>query len=214
MGKVTSGMAVGFSGRVGNLIFSQQQDGSTTVRKVSKKSSKPLTELQYSVRQDTTLCAAFFKPIKGFIQNGFAVEGKLLGMNQYNAAVKDFRDNALTGIYPERKIDYSKVLVTKGNMGPPKAAQVKRSEFGLIFNWDTSADEQGNHYTDQVMLMAYFPELKKAAYLTAGSQRGRGTEMLNLGTISTGNTAEIYISFIEDNRKSISNSVYLGQLNW
>lgn len=214
MGLVKSGVAMGFSGNVGNLSYSQQADGTTTVRAKPKPSSKPATVLQLACRQKTALCAAFLKPINNFIGIGFRLEGKLKGMNSYNAAAAFLRKNSITGDYPDLRIDYSKILVTKGEMEPPKNAEVSRSEFGFLFKWDNDEENRGIYYTDQIMLLAYFPALGKAAYVTAGAQRIKGIEMLTLGGIKKGYTAEVFIAFIEDNRKSISNSVHLGQLNW
>lgn len=214
MGLVKSGVAMGFSGNVGNLTYSQQADGTTTVKEKSKPSSKPATDLQLASRQKTKLCAAFLKTINGFIEIGFRLEGKLKGMNSYNAAASYLRKNSFIGDYPDLGIDYSKIMVTKGEMESPKNAEVIKSEFGFSFKWDTYSEDRGVYYTDQIMLLAYFPELRKAAYVTAGAQRRRGAEMLTLGGINRGHVAEVYVAFIEDNHKSISNSVYLGQLNW
>lgn len=214
MGLVKNGAAMGFSGNVGNLTYSQQADGTTTVREKSKPSSKPATDLQLASRQRTKLCAEFLKPISGFIGIGFRLEGKLKGMNANNAAASYLRNNSITGDYPDLGINYSKILVTKGEMEPPKNVGLSRSEFGFSFTWDTYAEDKGLYYTDQIMLLAYFPELAKAVYVTAGAQRRRGAEILTLSGINHGHTAEVYASFIEDNHKSISNSVYVGQLNW
>lgn len=214
MGIVKNGAAMGFSGNVGGLTYSQQANGTTTVKEKSKPSSKPATKLQLASRQETKLCSAFLKPITGFIEIGFRLEGKLRGMNSYNAAVSHLRKNSITGDYPELKIDYSTMLVTKGKMEPPKNVTVSKSEFGFSFIWDTDAEERGIYYSDQIMLLAYFPELRKAVYLTAGAQRRRGAEMLTMGNINHGYIAEVYASFIEDNHQSISNSVYLGQITW
>lgn len=214
MGLVKSGVAMGFSGNVGSLSYSQQADGTTTVRAKPKPSSKPATILQLACRQETALCALFLKSINNFIGIGFRLEGKLKGMNSYNAAAGYLRKNSITGDYPDLRIDYSKILVTKGEMEPPKNTEVSKSEFGFLFKWDSDAEDRGIYYTDQVMLLAYFPVLGKAAYVTAGAQRRKGIEMLMLDGIKNGYTAEVFIAFIEDNHKSISNSVYLGQLNW
>lgn len=214
MGKVTGGVAMGFSGKVGDVIFSQHEGNETRVRSVPAPSTVPPTAKQLGNRQEIAVNSAFIRTVKDFVAIGFALEGKREKINGCNAATRYNRKNSFTGGYPERRIDFSKVLMTKGQMPAPAGAAVSRNEFGFIFTWDTADDERGVHYTDQVMLMAYFPELGKAEYLTSGSQRSRGTEILALGRIATGHIAEVYLSFIEDNRKSISDSVYLGQLSW
>jgi hypothetical protein len=214
MGKVVSGVAMGYSGKVGDKIYSQQANGEVYVKEVSQPSNVPPTEKQLANRLEIARNSAFIKTVKDFIEVGFALQGKAEKMNGTNSATRYNRKNAFVGGFPDRRLDFSKVLLSKGSMPPPMGVTVIRNEFGFVFTWDPQSDEKGAHYSDQVMLMAYFPEIEKAEYLIAGSQRSRGTELLNLGRIASGNIAEVYISFIEDNRKSVSNSVYLGQLIW
>lgn len=214
MAIVKEGIAQGFSGKVGNLEFSRQKDGSTRVRQVPVASDKPPTVKQLSVQQDTKNCKNFLNPLKDFVDVGYELAGKIRGISAYNSIVSQVRMFTLTGEYPNRRIDFSKVLVTKGQMQLPEDATVTLTEFGLAFTWNTETEAKGIHYSDQVMMLAYFPELEKAKYMTAGAQRHQGKDLLVLNGIPHGHIAEIYISFISDNRKSISDSVYLGQLIW
>lgn len=214
MGKVTKGIAKGFSGRVGDHVFTQQPNGETYVQSAPTLTDMPPTDKQLGNRQEIARNSALVRVIRDFIEAGFALEGKARKMNGANAATSYNRKNAFVGEYPDRRIDFSKLLLSKGSMPAPTGVTVNKNEFGFVFTWDTKSEEKGAHYSDQVMLMAYFPEIEKAEYLIAGSQRSRGTELLSLGRIAASNVAEVYISFIEDNRKSVSDSIYLGQLIW
>lgn len=214
MGKVTGGLGIDISGSVGNLTFSKQADGSTTVKEKNGKSDIPLTVNQESVVRDTTITAAFMKPLTDFVKVGYELQAKIQKQNAYNTMVIHVRRDTLIGEYPKRMVDFSKVLVTQGKMEPPEDAVVALNEYGLSFSWNTEINNRGDHYSDQVMMMAYFPELKKTRYMTAGAQRNQGKDILMLSGIKRGYVAEIYISFIADNRKNISNSIYLGQLIW
>lgn len=214
MAIVKSGIALGFSGKVGNLIFSQQANGTTTVSGIGKVRTTPFTANEIANHQCTSVCNQFIKPIKDFISVGYELEAKRKGQNQHNVMVTDLKQNSLIKDYPNTRIDFSKVLVTKGSMLPPENAAVSINEFGLGFTWDTEITVDGMHYSDQVMTLAYFPTLGKARFMTGGAQRNIGKDMLVLSGIEQGNMAEIYISLIKANRKEISNSVYLGQLIW
>jgi hypothetical protein len=213
MAKVKSGFGLGLSGTIGGVVYTQQPDGSTTVRDIAVPSKKPKSDLQKSTKQDTALCSTFFKPIHFYIKVGFGLEVKP-GLNANNIAVPYLRANAITGKYPNRKIDYSKVLLTRGKLPVPENAKVVVTDEGFLFTWDTSVEDGITHYSDQVMVMAHFTDLSKARFSTGGAQRYKGAHLLELPGIERGNTAEIYISFIESEHRSISNSVYLGQLNW
>lgn len=212
MAKVTSGAAMGFSGSIGGITYSQQPDGSTTAKEKQGARTTPLTVGQLSVLQDTHMRSPFLKAVKDFIDVGFEIQAKQDKMNTNNVAVRSFK-NAITGEYPERRIDYSKVLLSKGKMESPQNATVSLTASGLAFTWST-AIKKGEHYTDQIMVMAYFPDLKKTVYHTAGAQRHEGADLLLLGGVKHGYNVEIYMSMIRNNRKSISDSIYLGQLTW
>jgi len=213
MAKVKSGIGLGLSGTLGGVTFCQQPDGSTTARDKAKKSDKPRTVGQLSTAMDTSLISTFFKQISYYIKVGFELETNL-SLNANNIAAPYHRKNALTGVYPDRIIDYSKVLLTRGKMPAPENATVTVTDVGFAFKWDADVELHGKHYSDQIMLMAYFTEIKKAVFVTGGAQRHTGSDLLVPHGIKRGTPAEIYVSFIENNRKSISNSIYLGQVNW
>jgi len=213
MAKVKSGIALGISGTIGEITLCQQPDGSTTARNKQKKSDKPRTTGQLSTQMDTSLISEFFRPISYYIEVGFELETNL-SLNANNIAAPHLRKNAVTGVYPNRTIDYSKVLLTRGKMPPPKDATVTVTDIGFAFTWDTSVELPGTHFSDQIMLMAHFTALKKAVYVTGSAQRHTGHDLLVPNGIKQGTTAEIYVSFIASDRKSISNSIYLGQVNW
>lgn len=214
MAIVTSGIAQGFSGKVGKLKFTQNADGTTTVGEIGKARTTPFTPNEIANQQCTRVCNDFMKPIKDYIYVGYELEAKARKQNQNNAMVADLKKNSLIKDYPNTRIDFANALVTKGDLTPPINAAVSVNEFGLTFVWDKESTEDGMHFTDQVMTLAYFPTLAKARFMTAGAQRNMGKDMLVLSGIEQGNIVEIYISLIKANRKRISNSVYLGQLIW
>jgi hypothetical protein len=212
MAKVKKGIGLGFSGTILGLTFSQLADGSTTVRGAAKPRSKPLTVAQLSNNMDTSICSKFLGHVPYYVKVGYELETKP-GINANNIIANLVR-KAITGVYPHRKIDYSKVPLTRGKMPPPENAGVTVTDIGFKFTWNSSVDKPGTHYSDQVMLMAYFPQVERAVFVTGGAQRHTGSDLVVPHGIPRGNTAEIFISFIANDRKSISDSVYLGQLEW
>ena len=214
MAIVKNGPSMGWSGKVGNNVYSQQKNGTTTVSQVRSESYKPTSENQLNIQSDTTFTNAILKPLKSFIVVGYELWAKKKGQNQYNAMVSHFRKEVVTGKYPERKVNFGNWLVTRGSMPLPKDVGVTVIESGFEFHWNPGTEEKNTHYTDQVMLLAYLPELNEARFSTAGAQRNRGKDQLVLSGIAQGITAEVYISFISNDRRAISNSVYLGQFIW
>jgi hypothetical protein len=214
MGKVKKGPATGWSGKVGNLVYSQHADRETTVSEAPTPSDAPATKKQSRARQVTTICGSYLSPLKGFVHVGARAKGKPKGQSPYNVMVSYARAHAIGGVYPNQYIDFSQLLITQGTMMPPQDAIVQLTEEGLAFEWNPENIQDEDHYTDQVMIMAYFPELKTARYKTSCAERHIGKYLLPLAGIKKGYAAEIYISFITDERDRISDSVYLGQLIW
>lgn len=214
MAIVTSGPYVGFSGSVDGLTYYTLPDGRTCVKKKNKKSTIPPTPLQIANRADTTIVSKFMKPFEEFIKVGHHLEAKKTHQNPHNVMTKDVRENAIEGIYPDRKINISKVLVSSGNLPLAAESSVVMTEQGLTFNWSTEIVSKLSHYSDQVMMLAYFPDLQEVAHVVAGAQRHLGTDLLNLAGVKKGYSAEVFISFITNDHQGVSNSVYLGQFNW
>ena len=214
MSIVKHGPAMGFSGKVGKYVYSQQKNGTTTVSEVRSPNNKPSSEGQLNVQCDTKITNITLKPIKSFIAVGYQLWAKKVRQNEYNAMSSHFRKDVLTGEYPERKVKFDEWLVTRGNLPSARDAKVLANEYGFEFHWNPGNEEKNTHFSDQVMLLAYFPELNNAEFTTAGAQRYRGKDQLVLTGIPKGTTAEVYISFITNDRRAISNSVYLGQLIW
>lgn len=213
MAIIRSGPMLGFSGTIDGHTYSRQPNGTTVVKKKNGPRTKPATPAQRANENDTRVFAAFMTPLTEYATIAFQQQAKELGINGYNAMVKCNRKNALTGTYPNRSIDFSKVLMSKGSL-PASHAEVSVTASGLVFNWDTTLLPKATHHTDQVMLLAYFPALRQCRYITAGAQRYTGKDILHLSGIKKGHEAEVYLSFVTDDRKSISDSVYLGKVIW
>ena len=214
MANVISGAAQGFSGTVDGLVYKPQPHGRpTTVSKSPAPSDKPATLKQLSFRMDTALIAGLTKPLKDSIWIGYELEAKLTRQNPTNCIAPHIRKDVLTGEYPERSVDFSKLQVSKGKMQLPQEVEAIMDEYGLVFSWNKEIKTKDIHYNDQIMLLAYFPELNIAVH-RIGAQRYYGKDLLPLTGQKHGSAAEVYVSFISDDHKSISNSVYLGQFNW
>jgi len=214
MGIVNSGDAKHFRGKVGDKVYYTLADGRTAVRSLAMAGTKPFTVNQLTVQQKVAVCADAHRALEGFIRFGYQLLAKDTKSNYYNTFVKHLHNRILTGTYPDVRIDFKQLLVTQGSLPAAENVTVQLHESGLVFNWKPESAGREAHYSDKVMLLAYFPLLDKACYTISGAQRQLGKDMLLLTGIEHGHVAEIYLSFIENNHRNISNSIYLGQLNW
>ena len=200
----------GFIGRVGNTVtyLLNGQIVKRTIGKCSKEATIP----QLSARQKTKIITGFLKPVKEFTNIGFEFEARLVQkQSAYNIATSYNWLNALTGEYPDQKIDFSKVLLSRGKMPATTHIDVKFADNRITFKWDETIVNERMKGTDRVMLLAYLPQENRAISLIGGAERLEGSEHLIIPECKEGVHMETYISFLSADYKSISNSVYCGR---
>jgi len=214
MAIVKSGPYVGFSGTVDGITYYQLPNGTTVAKKKNKKSTKSSTPAQQAAQDVMVMISQFMKPFEAFIKMGYAQEAKKQGLNPHNAMLRHIWKNALEGAPGDRKVNLHQLLVTKGELPPANENSVQLNAKGLAFTWSTELKPKRSHHSDQVIMVAYFPELQELEFKVGGAERSAGQDVLLLDGIEKGYPAEIFISFITNDRSGISDSIYLGQLNW
>lgn len=207
MGKLVGGPFGMLHGRVGNLV-AYVLNGENIMRKIGK-SSKPLTPARRANCEKMTVVNGFLQPALPFIQLGFRFETAGTNRNAYNEAVSYNKMNALQGAYPDISIDYSKVLLSKGELPAAKQVQIEKTEHGIAFTWDTS-DISSQRRHDRTMLLVSFPELGLVSYHPSGSKRIEGKDLLYFDQGYKEEHMEVYISFVNAEGTQVSDSVYAG----
>lgn len=214
MAIITSGPYLGYSGTVDGITYSQLKNGKTSAKKKNGPRKVPATASQVQMMSATRIYSQFVKSLREFVNVGYALEATLLLDNPYNAMIKQTRSSAFHDLEKSVSIDYSNILVSKGSLPLPKTYTVEMTETGLLYTWSTEIIDRLSHFSDQIMMLAYFPELQESHFLTSGRERRSGTDLLDLRGIEKGHLAEVYLSFVSNDRKAIANSVYVGQFNW
>ncbi|WP_285054513.1 DUF6266 family protein [Pedobacter ginsengisoli] len=204
-----------FKGKIGNLVRYQLK-GKTVVRKIGV-SNKPPTLPQLAVRRRIKVVSRFLKPMLAYINLGF--EHIVAGTDQHphNAATSYNTKNAVMGEYPDLVMDYSKALVSMGPLEPAIGAAVSLISGasgpvanGIEFTWLVSEDMDFGIRNDRAMLLVYFPGEGSADFVLSGPQRREGRGFVGLGTNQLNKQMECYIAFTADDRKSVSDSVWVG----
>lgn len=211
MGIMRKGLLGNHSGKIGNLVF-YELGGRQVVRTLGRN-TKPATAGQLQNRNELTAVMQFLKPLREFVNLGFAVSAKGSSKSAYNMAVSYNKVNAVSGTHPDVVMDYAKVLVTKGNMPVVDTPAASVTATGLAFTWTCPAKLEWPRPNDQVMLLAYFPGLQKAEFVIYGVARQECAAHLALAAELQDKHMEVYISFIAEDRKQVADSVYLGRFN-
>ncbi|HEY3373391.1 MAG TPA: DUF6266 family protein [Prolixibacteraceae bacterium] len=210
MAKFNQGILGGFSGKVGTVVGSVWK-GICTMRALATSVSQPNSPAQLEQRARFKAVVDFLKPLTAFLRLGF--KSQAIKMTEFNAAMRYNLENALTGAYPAFDIDYSKALVSCGNLTGalnPVAAAV--AGVGIDFTWDDNSMSAGALPNDKVLLVVYNPIKKLAISVEAGNTRVSGTQTINLPSFFEGDEVQCYIGFQNANQSVVSNSQYVSSL--
>jgi hypothetical protein len=208
MGSLNNGPFSSFNGKIGNLV-SYTLKGKNVVRTIGSL-TKPPTPAQLANQMRMAVVNAFLKPITSFINSGFEFEVAGTTKNPYNEAVSYNKKHALQGDYPEISIDYSKALVSMGELSPALNAAIAIVPEGLEFTWDLYPAAPSRSKTDRTMLLLFFPDQAEAIYILSGAQRKERRDVVELSAEYLNRRIEAYIAFVAADRKSVSDSVWVG----
>jgi len=134
-------------------------------------------------------------------------------MTGSNNAVSYNLKNAVTGTAPNFAIDFSLVLVSRGdlpNVLNPVAAPAAQAG-KITFTWANNAGVGKSRNDDKALLAVHSPAHNQTIYTTGSAARSALTETLDVATFS-GETVETYIGFISADGKDIATSIYTGQV--
>jgi hypothetical protein len=175
--------------------------------------TKPPSLKQLAQREKAKVSGAFTKPAKDFIAVAYgplALEKETYG---YALMTSHVLKQAIKGEYPHFEIDYPKVLFSKGDMPVTPNVSVKVSDNLLEFEWDKNLLPPGCKGSDQAMFVAYCAETADLYNSVSAGARAHGKLSYELVRLKGKDQVfEIYFSFIAEDRKMVSDSVYLGQI--
>lgn len=211
MGRLINGLFGGFHGRIGNLV-GYTLKGKHVIRMIGK-SNKPLTAARKANCEKMKVVNEILKPSIQAIRAGFRLAVVGTNKNEYNEAVSYNKKNALQGTYPNISLDYTKVLMSMGSLPMAVNPWISQNGREITFNWEISASPQSEYHTDRAMLVIYFPDIKETCCSLIGSKRVEGKDVLVISHEHVNERMEAYISFMKDDGKKTSNSVYAGSLN-
>jgi hypothetical protein len=198
------------SGKVGDVVYSSWK-GIPYMRKRPVKVSNPKTAAQLDQRAKFTAIIKFLKPLTPFLRLGF--KSKNAKMSAHNAAMSYNLANAIMGTYPDYAIDYSKVLISRGNIGEAlRPAILSANSCEIEFRWAYNPRDYYTCSDDIVVLVIYNSTKKEVITAMDGNRRIDGSQTITLPEWFVGDEVHCYISFQDYKQKVISNSLYVGSL--
>jgi hypothetical protein len=207
--RLKNGVLGGFLGVIGN-VEGYMSKGEYFVRSRRCKSLVPRSEKQLASQMKMTLVNQFLRTLFSYVQVGFGGSITSERSSGYNMAVSFNMKNAIAGQYPDYYLDYSLVRVSEGPISNEGVhTDVSVGEDHLVFTWTPDYNRGGDH----VMLLAYAPQLNEAVYKLCGEARIAGRDVLMMPDETwAGKAIEVFLSFVSEDRKECSNSIYLGRV--
>ena len=206
MAKYSRGTFGLISGTVNNAVGTSWR-GVNYLRNVAKKSNKGPSTGQLAVQAKLVLAANQLTRIKKVLNLGFS-DKKLNKITGYNAAVREFINNAITGEYPDFSVDYSKMQLSKGALNQLKQVTITPLGNELTVKWSAIVDTMLGNTDDEVLILLY--NSASDDYMTNMTAKRYDGELILELAEKPGDSMEVWLFCVNKDRKSVSSSQYLG----
>lgn len=208
MATMKNGLWGGISGKIGGVV-GVSRNGAFYFRSLPAHVKKTKSRKQVTQLSKFSVTLAFLKTFTPFLRVGFQSEAEAM-RSAFNAAMSYNVKHAVKGEIPDFEIDYPHVLVSKGPLPASSILQASITGGALHVKWDDCSEKQAAQ-NDQVMMLAYNREKKRAAYDLHAGKRGSLASQLPLPSQWHGDTVETYIAFMSATDFTlVSDSLYAG----
>lgn len=198
------------SGKIGTLVF-YMLNGQAICRSIGKPGKASLKQM--ANRQAMSVTMTLLKPMADFIKLSFKLEAEGTVKNAHNLATSYNKKHALTGQYPNIKVDYAKVILSNGSLEMARDFKLTKGTGGLDLSWNTELSERADA-DDILMVIVNHPTKKRASTYLNAAKRADGSCFLPLSKEwMMEEQMEVYACLKSANEESISDSLYLGNLN-
>jgi len=199
------------NGKIGNMVYYMLK-GQPVCRLIGEQGEPSIKQLANYQAMKVTM--VLIKQMKEFITNSFELEARGTVKNAHNLAVSYNKKQALQGEYPNISVDYSKVVLSYGDLPGARDFSISKTETGLIVNWNPESYTGGYDGDDILMIQLCFPLIKMGKSLLNASRRDAGSVFITLDEQrQIDGPIEAYACFKSADGKQISNSIYLGNIN-
>lgn len=209
MGRIKHGIIGPVSGIVGAVVGASWKGISYLRSRPKKKKRKKKTEGELSTTTSFGFLSSFLKPFQPYIKIGFMHHA--VQQSEWNAGLSENSQNGLVSSYPDLIIDYSKLVLGKGNL-PGVLSPVMSFANGMIsIQWEANliGDGVGN---DQIMLIIYDKITKQVTGFIGAAQRGSLHCSYGLSPVMLSGQLEVYLGLTSWDRSQISDTQYIGTM--
>lgn len=209
MGAYSKGANGTFSGKVGSVIGSSWRS-IDYLKSLPKKSGKEATTEQVAQRTKFAMAPVYLRPIKDILNIGFS-DKNLNKTTGYNAAVKIFLTQAIQGDYPDYRVDFSKIVMSKGSLSVFHALAATLTGNDLVLTWNSILNRY-NAFTDDSLMVVVLNATKMMYLIYENITRADLTYTINMAADFTGDVLHTWAFAIKREGDIVGNSQYLGSV--
>ena len=211
MAKYGKGILGSFTGAVGNVVGATW-NGIPYMRSKPAQVNDRNSEKQRAQRQRFQMIMGFLRKVRPVIDLGFA-RGAANQTSINRASSYNLR-NAITGEYPDQQIDFTRLLVARGDLTPPEQTSAESTAAGEVtFTWADNSDSGSAQTDDTAMVLVYSPEKEEAVFrVDETAERQDGSYTLTLPSGLYGEAVECYLAFVSTDNGMATDSVHLGSV--
>jgi hypothetical protein len=210
MARISKGILGPVNGTVGTVVGSSWRGIDYVRSKPTRSSKAEPSQAQLDQRSKFRLVVNFVQTIGSLLDYTF--KDYAVKKTGRNSATSFLLKNAITGASPNFSLDYTHVLISRGDLpgaaGASATASIDRS---VTFSWANNTGTGKAMETDQAVVVVYCPQLDSSIYSVTNATRRGGTTNLDTRAFS-GHTVHTWLGFLSANGKEVANSVYTGQL--
>lgn len=176
----------------------------------TKTTPAPRSVAQIANEQKMKFVNQLLLPFHSFITVGF--QSQAIGKTALSAAYSVNFHQAVTGVYPDLGVDYSKLVISKGLLPGLSDVEIGFSAADTMeLSWQPNTSIKAT-FNDQLILMLYNVALGFADGFTGGIKRADKHCKFQFDNRFIGKPLEVYLGLTSLNRKKAANSIYLGRM--
>jgi hypothetical protein len=209
MGTYNKGILGAFSGKVGPIVGATWR-GKDVMRSLPKRSNRVASAAQLLQRQKFSMVNDFLGGLQPVVKRYYGSNSGI--KTRRNQAMSYLMREALIFTDPDFEWDYSKVLISRGDLTGMEDATLDVAAGAISVLW-TNNSNQGEAAADDVLvLVVYDPVTKTVVYSLVAGERADEAASLAMPSYLDGAEVQVWATFVAADEKLVATSLYLGSI--
>jgi hypothetical protein len=198
-----------FTGKLGDVTYHYLK-GKPCVRRLPVRKDQTVSPAQTAIQAKFAMASKFVRRLSPLL--AISIPAKK-GMTKTNMITSHILNHAMLGTYPDLRIDYSSIFISKGFLSNVYDAKVNYQSRNVVFTWSYDIEDHCSDVKadDKAILVIYCESLNECIYSINHINRSAGTASFPVLKF-LGHKVQTWIGFISANGKRISDSTYTGYL--